>query len=714
MRPLHRVAQALVIAGSLLSGQGLHPLCGLPHITAIPVEAPITLWKSMAQVTGDRTFKVRKNILSQQADLIEVDFDLLFEEDNFLIYGEVAEVEARRIGATAVTNLVSAFRDEGRPGSIDPTLGIKDLAEQIFGLPPDIDGKGQVFILLLDVRDDWDSTSSTSFIAGYFDPLDQGQGGNFADIIYLDTNPGGAHTLLMLETLAHEYQHLIHYGRDADEETWVNEGLSELSPVLMGLPHREYSYYLTDTNVPLTAFSGELADYARTGLFFLYSWVQLGTGFIQDLIENRKNGWSAFREELYDYPPYSIDEFTLNWHVANFIDGSGIFGYQGQFSIPAPAMHETIVEFPQADAGGSVALQGARWTMITDGRDLYLKAGGIGSGQGVELTLIRGDDGSFVDVSLPALTQTGWLDTTFGVDYQTLYLLATVPLSFNSGGEYSLYVTASGGGQEVVLSYDDTEIPDQPKFLPLGNDTASGEAVIEFTLTEVGGELANVQFVPFSSESLWVEIYLGGNFPRRPYNWQSYYSGGIASPLAGTLATHWLPKGLPVAQGETVYVLLGSWGSGLAYNPDVEPIRSYLRLPGRTDFDLLDRYTMGGETLSGNWTIRLTYHRAGAGMATDEIPPGVGHFYPNPFIAGSGSGGLVALPIFSPGRPVELTIFDLLGRRVYRHPGRSGEDQAPLFWNGSLGNGRPAPSGVYLARLRIGNTQVIRKLVLLR
>ncbi len=709
MRPLPKAAYALVSAGSLLLGQGLHPLCGLPHITAIPVEAPVTLLKAPAQAPGDRTFKVRKDIFSAQAELIPIQFDSLYSGPGFRVYAETAEVEAGRVDAQTLANLVSAFVDEGRPGSIDPSLGIKALAEQIFGPPTDIDGNGQVFILLMDVRDDWDSTSSTSFIAGYFDPLDQGNGGNFADIIYLDTNPGATHTLLILEALAHEYQHLIHYGRDADEETWVNEGLSELSPVLMGLPHREYSYYLADTNVPMETFDGELADYARTGLFFLYSWVQLGTGFIQDLIGNRANGWPAFQGELYDYSDYSIDEFTYNWHVANFIDGSGIYGYGSRFSIPIPAMHETIVSFPQDDAGLSVALLGARWTMITGGRDLYLKAGGIGFGQGVELTLIRGDDSSLVAAPLMALTQTGWLDSTFGVDYQALFILATVPFSFNSSAKYDLYVSATGGVEEVVLSYDDSEIPDQPKFLQLGNGSASGEAVIEFTITGVGGELANVQFVPASSESLWVELYVGSSFMQ-----QRIYKGGVTAPLAATLVTHWLPKDLVVAQGETVYVLLGSLGNGLAYNPDIAPIRSYLRLPGSTGFNLLNRYSVDGETLSGNWTIRLTYHRDGAGMTVEEIPPGVGHFYPNPFMAGAGSGGLVALPIFSPGRQVELTIFDLLGRRVYRHPGRPDDDHEPLLWNGFTDSGRPAPSGVYLARLRIGNTRVTRKLVLLR
>ncbi|MCH7852268.1 MAG: hypothetical protein IIC41_05710, partial [Candidatus Marinimicrobia bacterium] len=140
MRPLLRAACTLVIAGSLLPAQEPHALCGLPHISAIPLDAPITLFKALAQLKGDRTFRIRKNILSQQAELIPVEFDLLFDDPQFLIYGEVAELDAGRIDAAVVTSLVSAFRDEGRPGSIDPTQGIKALTEQIFGPPTDIDG----------------------------------------------------------------------------------------------------------------------------------------------------------------------------------------------------------------------------------------------------------------------------------------------------------------------------------------------------------------------------------------------------------------------------------------------------------------------------------------------------------------------------------------------------------------------------------------------
>lgn len=35
-------------------------------------------------------------------------------------------------------------------------------------------------------------------------------------------------------TLAHEFQHMIHWYNDRNEETWVNEGLAELAALLNG------------------------------------------------------------------------------------------------------------------------------------------------------------------------------------------------------------------------------------------------------------------------------------------------------------------------------------------------------------------------------------------------------------------------------------------------------------------------------------------------
>ncbi|MFB0516811.1 MAG: hypothetical protein ACETWG_09455, partial [Candidatus Neomarinimicrobiota bacterium] len=276
MRPCHKVLPALLMAAGVLHSQEPAPICGLPEIVQLPVEETTVLYRRGIP-TDNPTFLIREHYTS--STLIEVEFYLMHDDAAFSVYVEAAEWDSGNVDAPAVDTLVAAFRDHTFEGSIDPDRGIKPIAEDVFGPPPDIDHNGKVFILLIDVRDDFVLDSSETYVAGYFDPLDQGQRGNLADIIYLDTNPGtfsGPQAINMFSTLAHEYQHLIHYGWDTREATWINEGLSELSPVLMGIPLRDLAPYLSDTNVRLDSFGNELVDYARSGLFFIYTWIQLG------------------------------------------------------------------------------------------------------------------------------------------------------------------------------------------------------------------------------------------------------------------------------------------------------------------------------------------------------------------------------------------------------------------------------------------------------
>ena len=97
------------------------------------------------------------------------------------------------------------------------------------------------------------------------------------------------------------------------------------------------------------------------------------------------------------------------------------------------------------------------------------------------------------------------------------------------------------------------------------------------------------------------------------------------------------------------------------------------------------------------------------------------------------TGGQLGL-VLSPGRPnpfsdivtlefdlpisagsVELTIYDLRGRAVKRLvSGTLGRGRHQAVWNGTDVHGQPVPSGVYFARLRMGEVDVAKKLLLTR
>ena len=82
---------------------------------------------------------------------------------------------------------------------------------------------------------------------------------------------------------------------------------------------------------------------------------------------------------------------------------------------------------------------------------------------------------------------------------------------------------------------------------------------------------------------------------------------------------------------------------------------------------------------------------------------------PNPFE------GTTSLSFVVPEGPVELTIYDVAGRRVRTLvSGIRGAGRHDVVWDGRGDTGRSVPAGVYFARLEARHTTVTRKLVLIR
>ena len=102
-----------------------------------------------------------------------------------------------------------------------------------FGEPPNIDSDPKIVILILDIQDGYDpNNSGGGYVAGYFSRNNQVSksvniNSNEAEIFYMDCNPadllsaGGRNDVL--NTTAHEFQHMIHHRWDENEITFPNE-----------------------------------------------------------------------------------------------------------------------------------------------------------------------------------------------------------------------------------------------------------------------------------------------------------------------------------------------------------------------------------------------------------------------------------------------------------------------------------------------------------
>jgi hypothetical protein len=237
-----------------------------------------------------------------------------------------------------------------------PSQGIWDLDTSHFGNPPDnLDQDPRVYILYYDF-----DVSSDGFFWGFDQECDDVAQfhSNECDVVYMncsDVDPAGSY---LLAVLAHEFEHLIHYNYDADEASWVDEGLAELAMWLYGNPDT-ISQFNTNPDRSLTSFSGNWYDYIKSYLFTLYFYERYGgQGGVRMLTQEPGNSTAGY-DLVLDAQLYTenFEDVFADWAVANYLDdtsiGDGRFGYVGE-ELPAFFPFVTHSIYPVGPSSGAV------------------------------------------------------------------------------------------------------------------------------------------------------------------------------------------------------------------------------------------------------------------------------------------------------------------------------------------------------------------------
>lgn len=304
----------------------------------------------IANELGDtRTFKVYNHEESSRKSAMVLDdlrFTLVALGERFLMWVETSELDNGHVRESDIASLSRALEDTTPDGSIDASSGILDNNEQIFGVPPDVDGDEKTDILLLDIRDGWKSGSNRGYVAGFVWSGDLSRTGNLRDVLYVDVNPGlfreGDHltTAAIESTLAHEYQHLIHFNYDLKELTFVNEGLAEWASVMNGYQPRNISYLseANEHNVSLLDWREDAAvlkDYQRAGLFTTYLAQRLGAKATGSIVRARSSSSNLTGVDGYSLMAADADldfrDLVSDFHVANFLNDRSLgeeYGYE--------------------------------------------------------------------------------------------------------------------------------------------------------------------------------------------------------------------------------------------------------------------------------------------------------------------------------------------------------------------------------------------------
>ena len=239
-----------------------------------------------------------------------------------------------RVTAETVQSIVRAF-DAATPAN--PRRGIYQTLTQSFGLPPDIDGNGKIILLLLNIRD---ANHIERYTAGFFNPADQSRGvlrnpgfrrfpirSNEADMLYVDTQPLNPNSEAAHNVVAHELLHLIHWGHDPHEATWVDEGCAGYASFLCGYSVLEHvAAFEKRPAISLITWPETDADslphYGATFLWMLYLHERHGgLDTLTEIVQNRGTSLTGVADVLGSNGDRTqkISDIFNNWKLANYL-----------------------------------------------------------------------------------------------------------------------------------------------------------------------------------------------------------------------------------------------------------------------------------------------------------------------------------------------------------------------------------------------------------
>ncbi|MBE7554097.1 MAG: immune inhibitor A [Anaerolineales bacterium] len=137
--------------------------------------------------------------------------------------------------------------------------------------------------------------------------------------------------------LAHEFQHMIHFAQDRNEDAWVNEGMSELAAFINGYGPSSFSNIFSGaTDTQLTSWasppSAAVVNYGGSFRFMAYFLQRYGEEMTQAVVANPNNGIAGFNAVLAEHGQREqFNEVFADFVVANYLNdatiGDGRWGY---------------------------------------------------------------------------------------------------------------------------------------------------------------------------------------------------------------------------------------------------------------------------------------------------------------------------------------------------------------------------------------------------
>ena len=277
--------------------------------------------------------------------------------------------------------------------------------------------------------------------------------------------------------LAHEFQHMIHWYHDRNEDTWLNEGFSELSVFLNGYGTGFKDYlFAQDPDIQLTDWPTDFGDttphYGASFLFVTYFLDRFGEDATKALVAETDNGMDSVDKVLSDLgvtdqstgSVITADEVFLDWTIANLLGdksvGDGRFAYHNYTDAPKVSSTEYLSNCSRDTVSGDVKQYGADYIELDCGGIVNLKFKGttevrllpedahsglyaFWSNKGDESNMRLTKDLDLIGVSGP-VKMSYWMWYDLEEDYDYLYLSAS-----EDGESWEIITTPRGTDEDI-------------------------------------------------------------------------------------------------------------------------------------------------------------------------------------------------------------------------------------------------------------------------
>jgi hypothetical protein len=243
---------------------------------------------------------------------------------------------------------------------------------------PGIDNDPHIYILL--------AKDLGATIAGYFSSFDSFSSqahkySNEHEMIFLNADNIILGNKFTYGVLAHEFQHMIHWYHDRNEETWLNEGFAELAAFLNGYGTGGFDeIYVSNPDIQLTYWPGgdkdTSANYGASFLFTNYFLGRFGEKATQALVGHPDNGMVSVDAVLKDIgavdpttqKPITTDDFFLDWTISTYLNdpkvADGRYYYKEYPDAPKTHASKAIASCPTNQVTSDVHQYGVHYIQI--------------------------------------------------------------------------------------------------------------------------------------------------------------------------------------------------------------------------------------------------------------------------------------------------------------------------------------------------------------